>query len=35
LLELEFDAVLVGDGVPICAGGRECLRQLVRSFPPE
>ena len=35
LLDLEFDAVLVGDGVPICAGGRECLRQLVRSFPPE
>jgi glyoxylase-like metal-dependent hydrolase (beta-lactamase superfamily II) len=35
LLELEFDAVLVGDGVPIPAGGRECLRQLVRSFPPE
>ncbi len=32
---LEFDAVLVGDGVSICTGGHECLRQLVRSFPPE
>jgi glyoxylase-like metal-dependent hydrolase (beta-lactamase superfamily II) len=34
LLDLEFGAVLVGDGVPIRAGGRECLRQLVASFPP-
>jgi glyoxylase-like metal-dependent hydrolase (beta-lactamase superfamily II) len=33
LLELDFDAVLVGDGVPIHEGGRELLRELVASFP--
>jgi len=35
LLELDFDALLVGDGVAIRAGGHECLRQLVGSFPPD
>jgi glyoxylase-like metal-dependent hydrolase (beta-lactamase superfamily II) len=35
LLELDFDALLVGDGDPIRTGGRERLRELVESFPPE
>ena len=35
LLALEFDAVLVGDGVPIREGGRERLRELVSSFPTD
>jgi glyoxylase-like metal-dependent hydrolase (beta-lactamase superfamily II) len=33
LLGLDFDALLVGDGVPILAGARERLRELVASFP--
>jgi glyoxylase-like metal-dependent hydrolase (beta-lactamase superfamily II) len=33
LLELDFDTLLVGDGVPIRDGGRERLRELVASFP--
>jgi glyoxylase-like metal-dependent hydrolase (beta-lactamase superfamily II) len=33
LLELDFDALMVGDGVPIRKGGRERLRELVASFP--
>ncbi len=33
LLELDFDALLVGDGVPILEGARERLRELVASFP--
>jgi len=32
-LELGFDAILVGDGVPILAGARERLRELVSGFP--
>ncbi len=35
LLELDFDALLVGDGVPIREGGRERLRELVASFPTD
>ncbi len=35
LLELDFDALMVGDGVPIREGGRERLRELVASFPPD
>lgn len=35
LLELDFDALLVGDGVPIQTGGRERLRELVETFPSE
>jgi glyoxylase-like metal-dependent hydrolase (beta-lactamase superfamily II) len=35
LLELDFDALLVGDGAPIRAGGRERLRELVASFPSD
>jgi glyoxylase-like metal-dependent hydrolase (beta-lactamase superfamily II) len=35
LLELDFDALLVGDGVPIRAGARERLAELVAGFPPE
>jgi hypothetical protein len=35
LLELDFDAVLVGDGVSIGEGGRERLQELVASFPPD
>ncbi len=33
LLELDFDALMLGDGVPIREGGRERLRELVASFP--
>ncbi len=35
LLELDFDALLVGDGVPILEGARERLRTLVASFPAD
>ncbi len=35
LLELDFDAVLVGDGVPILEGARERLRELVAGFPTD
>ncbi len=35
LLELDFDALMVGDGVPIREGGCECLRELVASFPSD
>jgi glyoxylase-like metal-dependent hydrolase (beta-lactamase superfamily II) len=35
LLELDFDTVLVGDGVSIGEGGRERLQELVASFPPD
>ena len=34
LLELDFDAVLVGDGAPILEAGRERLRDLVAAFAP-
>lgn len=34
LLELDFEAVLVGDGEPIREGGRERLRELVAGFDP-
>lgn len=34
LLELDFDAVLVGDGAPILEGGRERLRDLLAEFGP-
>jgi len=33
LLELDFDALVVGDGVPIRAGGHDRLQELVASFP--
>jgi len=33
LLALDFDALLVGDGVPILSGARERLRELVASLP--
>jgi len=32
LLDLDFDTLLVGDGVPILAGAKEQLRELVGSF---
>jgi len=32
LLELDFDALMLGDGVSIHEGGRERLRELVASF---
>ena len=35
LLELDVDALLVGDGVSIREGGRERLRELVASFPTD
>ncbi len=35
LLELDFDALMVGDGVPIREGGRERLRELIASFLSE
>jgi len=34
LLRLDFDGVLVGDGVPLLAGGHDRLGELVASFPP-
>ena len=34
LLELDFDAIVVGDGVPILAGARERLAELVAGFAP-
>jgi glyoxylase-like metal-dependent hydrolase (beta-lactamase superfamily II) len=35
LLALDFDALVVGDGVSIPSGAREALQALVRSLPPE
>ncbi len=35
LLELDFDALMLGDGFPIREGGRERLRELVASFPSD
>ncbi len=35
LLELDVDAILVGDGVPIVEGAHERLRELVETFPAE
>ncbi len=35
LLELDFDTVLVGDGVPILEGAHEQLRALVAGFPTD
>lgn len=35
LLELDFDALLVGDGVPILAEAHERLRELVATFPAD
>src|SRR5258706_1833398 len=33
LLALDFDILLVGDGVPILSGAKDCLRELVATFP--
>ncbi len=35
LLELDFDTVLVGDGVPVLQGARERLRALAAGFPAD
>ena len=35
LLALDFDALVVGDGVAILANARERLRELVTEFPPD
>ena len=35
LLALDFDALIVGDGVSIPYGAHEALQELVRSLPPE
>ncbi len=35
LLDLDFDTLLVGDGVPILEGARERLSTLVASFPAD
>lgn len=35
LLDLEFDMLIVGDGVSIPSGARQALSALVRSLPPE
>ena len=35
LLELDFDGVLVGDGVAILEGARERLQELVAGFPSD
>lgn len=34
-LELDFEAILVGDGLAILESARERLRELVARFPPE
>jgi glyoxylase-like metal-dependent hydrolase (beta-lactamase superfamily II) len=34
LLELDFDTLLVGDGVPVLTGARLALQRLVATFPP-
>jgi len=34
LLELSFDAVIVGDGIPLLKEGRQRLEELVAGFPP-
>jgi glyoxylase-like metal-dependent hydrolase (beta-lactamase superfamily II) len=34
LLALDFDALVVGDGVPVLADAKQRLRELVASFPP-
>lgn len=34
LLDVDFDALLFGDGVPILTGGRARLAELVATFPP-
>ncbi|HEY3178767.1 MAG TPA: MBL fold metallo-hydrolase, partial [Casimicrobiaceae bacterium] len=33
LLDLEFDALLFGDGTPIIEGAKARLTELVESFP--
>jgi glyoxylase-like metal-dependent hydrolase (beta-lactamase superfamily II) len=33
LMELHFDALLVGDGVPVLEGAKERLSELVETFP--
>ena len=33
LLDLDFDTLLVGDGVSILEGAKDRLRDLVDSFP--
>lgn len=33
LLELDFDTLLVGDGVPILQGAKQKLKELVDNFP--
>jgi hypothetical protein len=33
LLALDFETLLVGDGVPILSGAKERLRELVATFP--
>ena len=35
LLALDFDALIVGDGVSIPSGAHQALQELVRSLPPE
>lgn len=35
LLDLDFDALIVGDGASIPSGAREALQALVRTLPPE
>jgi hypothetical protein len=35
LLELDFDTLLFGDGVPILTGARARLEALVATFPRE
>jgi len=35
LLALDFDALIVGDGVSLPSGARQALQALVRSLPPE
>jgi hypothetical protein len=34
LLDVDFDALLFGDGAPILHDAKARLRELVRTFPP-
>ena len=34
LLSLDFDTILVGDGVSVIGGAKQRLRELVASFKP-
>ena len=35
LLQVDFDSILPGDGVPILSGAKQALQDLVARFPPD